>query len=690
MNRNFTELLRAFLGILIFGSIFMSVGVYATGEPQVNTTVPGIIDSSSVIATGGSVGSVAGNETTKWGIQYGLATSTYTNWSNNTGSMVLYPQNFTSLIFSLTPGERYYFRAYVQGTGFINYGSEVSNMTLCDPLATLSSTPISATSLFVSFTYTSVGTGSTPYAYIRYKEGSYPVNTTDGTLLCNTTLSEWTLTGLTFGHTYFFTGWQTAIHSGAFSGYSTAVYAAATPSYTGGVVSTSPALWESYCSAPNSTAMTATWGPYWQYQIFTTGSIAHTISRIKLNLSRTGAAPGTAVVSIKRVESGVPIGADLVAGAIDGNLVSTNNITAWYESTMSSEIALLANTQYAITLNAQSGGSLSGYLSWSASTAPGYAGGNNGVSSNNGYSWTAATEDNCFEIWGFPALEVQSARVYQTYINAGDWIVVCHYRNVYPPYYPSDDPKTNFAIQFLDGASIIAQSPCSDWGYRPGSVYINAAAAATKTWGSGYKIRLVNLNDQTVYSEFLLAPSCWVGSNMELLDSYVLSIASAMETYYAPNLYTTAVATYGKVLNTDGGVKFSVGIPYLVSARPNLFATSASLPAPQAPSTGTQALQSTIDWRVAVGPQIAASFDAAGHVFGGLNGRMIGIMMFVVMYMILAAFIALAGQSGAAIFLSFPTFIVGAVIGFIPLAVMFVALAIAAFLLVWHFWLGRA
>jgi hypothetical protein len=308
-------------------------------------------------------------------------------------------------------------------------------------------------------------------------------------------------------------------------------------------------------------------------------------------------------------------------------------------------------------------------------------------------SWVSdAPADYLFEIWGNPCFEVISAKVFQSYVNTGDWLVVCYYNNIYPPYYPSESVKLYFALQFNHDNVTMAQTACPMWEAGPGAIYMSATEVTPLEWGHGYRVRLSGTWSGAPYTEYELTSADWMGADLVRLDDYLLSIATQMEDYYGSNtVLTTYVQDKGQVLNTQGGVIFSNAIPYLTRIRPNLFTTAQVVPTYAEPSpTGGQALQQSHTMQSMLGPYVTAELGRMGIEFGGVDADVIGSIGVVLFYLLVAAFAFMAGQSGAAIFLAFPIFIAGALLGIIPMAVMFVALAIATFLLIYHFWWGRA
>lgn len=686
MLRNLKELLFAFVAAVLIFTVIPTVPVYASARFNVTTIVANATNTTALTACGNITAIDPGYNVTTWGVQYGSANGTYTGWVNSTGLLVGAdcPYLYNSTISLLNAGDAYYYRTFVTDIDTTDYGLEKSNVTEPYPPTTFSATVTSPTSLMLSWLPTAVGVGATAYTYIRYKAGDYPNSTSDGTLLCNTTLTSYLSSGLTPGHAYFYRAWAYAYEDSMWSDISSSyIDTYGTPSYVTGI--SGPALYENSCDAAAG-AGADIWSSNWSMQTFNVTPEAHTVSRIKLKMRRVGA-PGTVTVSVMQTSAGNPTGIDLCYGTSDGSVMSTD--WAWYDFTMNAETSLIAGNQYAIVVRALSGSDAANCVQWAKPAGLAYSGGSPAYSSDNGYTWTAETDDHCFDIYGYPALEMISTKVFSSYQSSGDWLFTCLYRNVYPPYFDGTDVSSLFKFQILHGSTVLAESSCKIWGYRPGSVYLSSAMVAPLEWGHPYVMRITGTFSNAPYAEQVISPSDWVGASGVPLDNYLLSIAELMGTYYGAD-YITYTLTNGKVLNTEGGVLFNTGVPGLTTIRPDLFYTVSNTPTPWVPATGTQKLQGSYNWKIAFGPQVEAVMEEGGPLFGGIDGKMLATIMVVLVYLILATFITMAGQSGAAIFLAFPVFIGAVLTGIIPLAVMFVALAVASFLLIYHFWLGRA
>lgn len=131
----------------------------------------------------------------------------------------------------------------------------------------------------------------------------------------------------------------------------------------------------------------------WVAQTFT-ASKNYTIDNVKLSISRQGS-PGTLTVSIKATSAGLPTGADLTSGTINGNSLDTS--AAWVEINLT-DYALSSGTKYAIVCRATSGDA-SNKVIWAATNPGGYANGDTCESGDSGSSWGANTLDSLFETY---------------------------------------------------------------------------------------------------------------------------------------------------------------------------------------------------------------------------------------------------------------------------------------------------
>ena len=152
-------------------------------------------------------------------------------------------------------------------------------------------------------------------------------------------------------------------------------------------------------------AYTSLYGDKWRAETFTIGNTgtneAHDITSVKLLSYRTGS-PGTVTVSIRAVDGdGLPTGADLTSGTLDGNTFTTELMGLWYEFGLT-PYGLSAATKYAI-VSRVTAGDVGNNAKWRRDQAsPTYTGGNRCDSTDAGVTWIENLDnDYSFEEYGF-------------------------------------------------------------------------------------------------------------------------------------------------------------------------------------------------------------------------------------------------------------------------------------------------
>jgi len=427
-------------------------------------------------------------------------------------------------------------------------------------------------------------------------------------------------------------------------------------------------------------------GDTWYAQSFTTGATAHTVSQVRLKLYRVNN-PGIVTVGIYRTSALHPTGLPLTEGTIDGDLLTVVVAGEWKAIDMEEEVSLEANTMYAIVVDAR-GAAAGNTVCWKLAGAGGYAGGSEEDSTDGGISWaTVAGVDFYFEVWGNPCMKMHGAKVFRNYLEANDWLIVCSYNNTYPVYYPSYDPEEYFLLQLVDNVTVKAQETLPAWGYRPGSIYLSADVANSLQWGeiTNYKIRMYGDFGANPVEEYAFVAADWIGDDMLALDRWALTTGELMEENDNA-IYIENVGAQGKVFNKTGGPMFMLGIPALEEVRPHLFEWTLHTPGYDETDTWTHAGQP--DWEASVGTYIAGTFTGLGAPFN-LSGKVIGLILIIGGYMIIAGLLAMIGHVALGLILPYPLILIGARFGFVPIVGLAVATAIVVILLIWSFWLSR-
>jgi len=262
------------------------------------------------------------------------------------------------------------------------------------------------------------------------------------------------------------------------------------------------------------------------------------------------------------------------------------------------------------------------------------------LSEDSGISWTvdAGGADYLFEIIGSSLLSVEGAQVFSGYTETGDWIIALTYDNKYVPYYPNENPETYFHLQLLDGITVKASTGCYSWGYRPGCVYLSKALADTLEWGnSDYSIRLYGDFGASPAASYNLEVLDWRGADLALLDTWVITQATAIGTDIGTTLVTT-VEDKGEVLNNAGKAMFTLGLPDLSKVRPYLFSIATIIPT-QIETDYTNDLEAENNWETRCGPEVSSSLTSVGrllNVDGQFAGQILIILVMLALVVVLS------------------------------------------------------
>jgi hypothetical protein len=347
---------------------------------------------------------------------------------------------------------------------------------------------------------------------------------------------------------------------------------------------------------------------------------------------------------------------------------------------MDSEVGLEADEQYAIVVRAPSGDNAN-RVEWYMTDANTYDGGAGGYSADSGGTWTTNTStDYCFEVWGNPAIEMLDAKVFSNYLETGDWLIVCLYYNIYPPYYDDgDDVSLYFYLQLVDGSIVKAQTKVSEWGFKPGSIYLSPEMVESLEWGKDYKVRMYCNFAGYPYVDYTLSPADWLGSDLDWLSAWCLTTAGKIESYYGETL-TTYITGKGRVLNAEGGAVFVAGIPELDTVIPNLFETAAGALTGEGEGGG-MAYQAQLQWEEMWGPDVVRIWTYWGNMMS-VSGSTVGAILFFLAYILVGALTFPTGHTMIGIAAAFPLLLIAFFTGLIPLAIAGALLGVVVILLV--------
>jgi len=147
-------------------------------------------------------------------------------------------------------------------------------------------------------------------------------------------------------------------------------------------------------------AATSIFDVNWKGQTFLAPSNVPSVIYAKLKLYRTGS-PGTITVGIRATSGGIPVGADLDSGTLDGNTLTTDTAGAWYTINFSGNLSLTGGVTYALVVSAPSGDAANTVKTRVDSTVLSYTDGTYVTSGDSGASWAADSFiDMMFEVYG--------------------------------------------------------------------------------------------------------------------------------------------------------------------------------------------------------------------------------------------------------------------------------------------------
>ena len=447
----------------------------------------------------------------------------------------------------------------------------------------------------------------------------------------------------------------------------------------------SPVVYE-YLNTGGDTNSDPIYGQNWAAEYFTVGAESHTVTSVILSLQRT-LEPGTVTVSIKHADGdGKPTGNDLTSGTIDGDTLSETY--SWYKIDMT-EYDLEAGANYAIVVRAVAGNATN-YIEWqvdangAAATYEGF------VSTNGGVSW--ASEDPAsylFEVWGNPCINIVGAKVFSGYYETGDMLIVLNYDNTYVPYYPNETAQSYFDIVLLDptGTDTIAATTMKAWGYKPGAIYLSANLATSITPGAAYIVGLIGAFGDNPDTYYTLQSTDWRGTDLTLLDNWVINTANTLSTYYGTDL-TVYVTGKGEVLNEEGGIIFATGIPGLSVLRPDLFQVAVHIPEYD-PSGWDNTFDGITDYEAQIGSTGATFLSTLGTIVG-INGQAAGIVLILLVYLLAAGWIVYkGGNATVAILLAIPIALLGVWLRLISMVILGAIAAVIALFFIVSFWWSR-
>lgn len=281
-------------------------------------------------------------------------------------------------------------------------------------------------------------------------------------------------------------------------------------------------------------------------------------------------------------------------------------------------------------------------------------------------------------------LRIDDIKVFSNYFESSDQLYVLSYRIIYESGTPILDVSDYFDFQLLDGTTLKAQIPVRSWDYKPGSIYLGVNSALT--WEGSYTIKIIgNPNKWETPPECYrnITSGDWQGSDLTQLDTWVISLAQSLQTYYNSEIiiYTTGGQA---VLSSQGGVIFNMGIPGLSSQRPHLFSAMTEFPQPGWEEHERE-YEGTLVPSEQLGPYLTGMLeDGAG--FFGIEMETFGGMLFGITYLALAGLIGMVTRPLVGLGLASPVIILGAWFGLIPLGFIMIVTGVVALYIVFLVW----
>ncbi len=279
---------------------------------------------------------------------------------------------------------------------------------------------------------------------------------------------------------------------------------------------------------------------------------------------------------------------------------------------------------------------------------------------------------------------IDDIKVFQGYMETDDWLIVCVYNISGTNTSTSSCDPYNYPwyIQLIYNptSAVVTTNQLQQCGMKPASIYLSAASAASLTWGQNYSVKIYgNWGTTPNNSRAINASTDWKGTNLAVLDQWVIYEAKILQTYDSAD-YVDTVTEYNEVLNVDGGNIFDTGIPYLSTYRPNKFLITTDKVSIQYENySGDTSYADTLyaqTLTTTYGTTIANAVDDVAPYFGFFGTNKDKSMMAV---LILAGFFCLATIN---IVLAFPIILAGVLVGVFPMGTVILLVFVAIVLLI--------
>jgi hypothetical protein len=297
---------------------------------------------------------------------------------------------------------------------------------------------------------------------------------------------------------------------------------------------------------------------------------------------------------------------------------------------------------------------------------------------------TTLAVEEIYATWIGTVLTIQDVKVFQNYLTSGDWLIAIRYIDIYAPYYDTYDVRRYFVFQLVDSVgNIKAQTVVPRWGNSVGNIYLDPTVVTSLTYGGTYYVKIYGLVSPNPNISYTIQSSDWIGVDLTVLDSWVISSASVLSTYYGGTAFTTYIADRGEVLNAQGATIFTNGINGLAKVRPSIFQTYSATG--QGSGTPTQAGKTAINAIANLGPDATAFLTRLSNSFlGGLSLDWVVLIIFICLAVFIISIGFSPGHTPAAVLVAFIVVLGGVVFG-VNIIYIVVAAIIFAFMLVKQF-----
>ena len=293
------------------------------------------------------------------------------------------------------------------------------------------------------------------------------------------------------------------------------------------------------------------------------------------------------------------------------------------------------------------------------------------------------------------SITLHTAKVFQNIFEDSDMLFLVSYDVDYASE-PSEDAIDTFQLSLYSAAEAEMQTRVLNYyQYNVHSIYFSATDAAALVWESSYKIRVMGNpafftpTEDTTMDTITLSSTDWISGNMsdsrELLRLHCLNLAQTLEDEWSLTLII--VTTDGQVLNSAGRITFLDAVPTLDTAVSNLFqVASSTVTVTQRDRVSTYEGELTLASKL--GATIATAFEGIGTNVLNISGQKVAFLWISLFALIVISIVFLnSGNVTGAMILSIPVFIMGTLVGAIPLAILFIATSIVVVYTGYHIWL---